>query len=45
MHIRLKLLIGQLNGDVIYIQPPKSARQCDAFKVQITAIVVKPQWN
>ena len=35
MHVRLKWPIGQLHDDVIYIQPPESARQCDAFKCKL----------
>ena len=27
--------MGQLHDDVIYIQPPESARQCDSFKCKL----------
>lgn len=38
MNIRLKWPIGQMHDDVIYIQPPESARQCDAFKYKLQVL-------
>lgn len=40
MHIRLKWPIGQLRDDVIYIQPPESASQCDAFKCKLQLLLL-----
>ena len=42
MHIRLKWPIGQLRDDVIYIQLPESARQCDAFKCKLQLLSLNP---